>query len=163
MPDPDQPQDLPDDVFVAGWRERVALPGLGIPALRAKLDTGAKTSALCARRMEMFERDGERWVRFKVWPGVKGGRKRIACEARVVDMRRVRSSTGHEHTRPVIHTDVVIGDHRWQIEVTLAKRRKLKFRMLLGRQALAGRLVVDSGASYVAGRPASSRAPRRSR
>jgi hypothetical protein len=152
----------PGEVFVAGWRERIALPDLGIPRLRAKLDTGAKTSALCARRIEMFERDGEPWVRFNVWPGVRGRAKKVSCEAPVVDIRTVRSSTGHEHTRPVIHTHVVMGEHRWPIEVTLAKRRKLKFRMLLGRQALAGRCLVDSGGSYLVGRPAlPPRAPRR--
>lgn len=136
-----------------GWREWAALPELGIERLKVKVDTGAQTSALLARKVELFERDGRRFARFLVYPRQKSRKGAIRCEAPVVDVRDVRSSSGHVHRRAVIETEIVMGGYRWPIEITLAKRKDLKFRMLLGRQGLRGHCLVDSGASYLLGRP----------
>lgn len=146
------PSDAPEPLVV-GWRERVALPDLGIKTLRAKIDTGARTSALFARDVELFERGSRRWVRFVVYPRQGTRRGKVQCEAPLVDIRDVRSSSGHVHRRAVIRTEVVLDDRAWPIEITLAKRKNLKYRMLIGRQALAGHCLVDSGGSYLLGRP----------
>ena len=140
--------------IILGWREWAALPALGINRLKVKIDTGARTSALFARDIEAFERDGQHWVRFVVYPRQGTHRGAKTCEAPVLDIRNVRSSSGHVHKRAVIETEIVIGARRWLIEVTLAKRKHMKFRMLLGRQALAGHCLADSGGSYLQGKPA---------
>ncbi|RMH19176.1 MAG: ATP-dependent zinc protease [Gemmatimonadetes bacterium] len=138
--------------LVVGWREWAALPELGVPAIKVKVDTGARTSALHAFRLRRFQREGAPWVRFEVHPVQRVARPSIAVEAVVVDERLVRSSTGHEEERPVIETVLALGSESWPIHVTLTRRDAMGFRMLLGRQGIRGRVLVDPGRSFVLGR-----------
>lgn len=132
-----------------GWREWLSLPELGIPDIKAKVDTGARTSALHAFFLEPFERDGREWVRFQIHPLQRNLKHVVECEARVKDRREVRDSGGHQELRYVIETLVKIGDREMPLELTLTDRESMKFRMLLGRTALCDNYAVDSGASYL--------------
>jgi hypothetical protein len=135
-----------------GWREWVALPELRIPAIKAKVDTGARTSALHAFRIESFRRNGKEHVRFWIHP-LRRLDLQLECEAPVMERRLVRDSGGHSEERPVIVTRVHAGARHWPIEVTLTSRDDMLFRMLLGRAALiAGGFTVDPGRSYLLGR-----------
>lgn len=135
-----------------GWREWVALPDLGIKAVKAKVDTGARTSALHAFDVKIVRRGGKRIVKFKVHPIQRNTKKTITAEAPLLEKRSIRSSTGHETLRPVILTPVTVAGQTYAIEVTLTNRDAMGFRMLLGRAAVRGRFVVDPGRSYVGGR-----------
>lgn len=138
---------------VLGWREWVALPALGIPAIKAKLDTGARTSALHAHRIERFDLDGADHVRFWLHPLRKNRYIDLCCEAPVLDRRVVRDSGGHAERRYVIASPIRIGDQQWTIEITLTDREDMMFRMLLGRSAMTGGNVsVNPAASYLSGR-----------
>ncbi len=136
-----------------GWREWVALPDIGVAALRAKVDTGARTSALNAHGIERFEHDGARWVRFKLRPDRRSAHE-LVCTAAVSDMRTVKDSGGRAEERYIIETDVRIGDHpeTWPIEISLSNRTDMRFAMLLGRTAIRRRFTVDPGRSFLAGR-----------
>lgn len=137
---------------VLGWREWVRLPGLGVDAIKVKLDTGARTSSLHAFDMERFDLDEAPMVRFEIHPRQRSSDDAVQVEAEVVDERLVRNSGGGQELRPVIETLVQVGDKSWPIELTLTRRDEMGFRMLLGRQALRKRAVVDPGSSYRAGR-----------
>ena len=132
-----------------GWRERLALPELGESSVKAKIDTGARSSALHAFDIEFFDREGVAFVRFRVHPTQKNKKKTITVEAKLLDKRPVRSSSGETETRPVIETMVATKSHQWPIELTLTNRDVMGFRMLLGRQAVRSRFLVDSGRSYL--------------
>lgn len=135
-----------------GWREWVQLPELGIPWIKAKVDSGARTSALHAFDIELFERDGRQFVRFKVHPRQHREDKTVEAESELIDQRHVRSSHGKRTFRPVIRTTVQILGQSVPIELSLICRKRMKFRMLLGREALRNRFVVDPGQSYLGGR-----------
>lgn len=145
--------------LVLGWREWAGLPDLGVDAIKVKLDSGARTSALHAFDLRSFVREGKSMVRFEIHPVQRSAAAPLRAEAEVLDERVVRNSGGQEELRPVIETTVQIGSDRWPIELTLTRRDHMGFRMLLGRQALRRRALVDPGSSYRAGAPLRS-APR---
>ena len=132
---------------VIGWREWVSLPELGLDKIKAKIDTGARSSALHAFNLRAFTVDGASWVRFDVHPMQHGG-PTVRAEAAVVDMRRVRNPGGRREFRPVIHTPVSVLGRTWEIDVTLTPRWGMGFRMLLGRQAVRHQFLVDAGRSF---------------
>jgi hypothetical protein len=134
-----------------GWREWVALPGLGISAVKAKVDTGARSSSIHALNIEIFRQDGKAYVRFAVHPLQRDTKTTVHVEAPLLEHRRVRSSGGHETIRPVVVTEVELLGQRWLIELTLANRVTMGFRMLLGRQAIRRRFLVDPAGSYYGG------------
>ena len=148
-----------------GWREWAALPQLGIAYIKPKIDTGARSSSLHASVVEEFERDGKTFVRFKVHPIQRNRDFGVKAEAEVLEYRNVRSSSGQKSRRPVILTEIEILGQRWPIELTLANRDEMGFRMLLGREAVRGRFLVDAGKSYYGGKPLAKRKkkPRKTR
>lgn len=147
-----------------GWREWIALPDLGVASIKAKIDTGARSSSLHAFDVEEFERDGKVWVRFHVLPRQKCDRTRLWTEAEVLEHRTIRSSNGTMSSRPVIRTRARLLGKTFRIDLTLADRSEMGFRMLLGREAVRRRFVIDPGHSFLAGIPdkttASSLPPR---
>lgn len=137
---------------IIGWREWVSLPDLGIKRIKAKVDTGARSSSLHAFDIEKFERDRKSWVRFKVHPVQRKTHRVVEAEAEVLAFRSVRSSSGKASVRPVVITHVELMGTIWPVEMTLANRDNMGFRMLLGREAFRGRFLIDSGSSYFGGK-----------
>lgn len=135
-----------------GWREWLALPELGVPAIKAKVDTGARTSALHAVRLEVFKADGRERVRFWVQPLRKQPDFQLRCEADVADRRTVSDSGGHREKRVVIRSKIRLSDREWSADITLTDRYTMLFPMLLGRKALEGLFIVDPALSYSTGR-----------
>ncbi|MBI9107791.1 MAG: ATP-dependent zinc protease [Spirochaetales bacterium] len=133
---------------VIGWREWVGLPDLGIPKIKVKVDTGARSSSLHASNLRNFKKDGEQWVRFHIHPTQRKKDLVIEAESRIIEYRSVRSSSGKATVRPVIITNVEILGLTWPVEITLASRDEMGFRMLLGREAVRNRFFVDAGKSY---------------
>lgn len=142
---------------VIGWREWVALPDLEAAMIKVKVDTGARSSALHAFDLHQFERDGVPWVRFQIHPIQRSDEQTVEVEAEVKDLRSVRSSSGKASVRPVIVTRVALLGATWPIELTLASRDEMGFRMLLGREAIRQRFLVDAGGSYYGGKPKRSK------
>ena len=138
---------------VAGWREWVSLPGVGVTWIKAKLDTGARTSAIHAFDLVESERDGGPWVDFSVHPWQGSDEDAVAVSLPVIDRREVRSSSGHSEERLVVGMDVTLMGIVTPAEVTLSRRDEMGFRMLIGREALAQGFAVDPSRSYVGGRP----------
>ena len=134
---------------VIGWREWVALPHLGVAKIKTKVDTGARTSAIHAFRIQEAVVEGKPVVRFVIKPFQHESRTMVSVETPLLGHRHVRSSNGKIETRPVILATVELDGQSWKIEVTLTRRDEMGFRMLLGRQAIRGRFLVDSGRSFV--------------
>ncbi len=135
--------------MLIGWREWLALPALNVDRIKAKVDTGARTSALHAEQVTYVRRRGQTIVQFVVSSGRDSTNPHAVVQAPLLDERRVRSSNGKEELRPVIETVVRLGTQEWSIEVTLTRRDQMGFPMLLGRQALKGHAVVDPGRSFL--------------
>lgn len=138
---------------IIGWREWISFPELGIPQVKAKIDTGARSSALHAFDIERFQDHGTSMLRFKIHPIQKDETTTIKAEAEFLDVRQVRDSGGHTEMRPVILTEIALANYSWKVELTLTNRSSMKFRMLLGRQALRQRFVIDAGQSYLQSEP----------
>ncbi len=136
-----------------GWREWAALPELGIAAIKVKVDTGARSSVLHAFDVVRHDDPTGAWVEFAVHPLQRDACATVRARARLLDERWVRSSSGRRTFRPVIVTTLVLGSNSWPIELTLVRRDLMGFRMLIGREALRRRAVVDPGRSYLAGEP----------
>lgn len=137
---------------IIGWKEWIGLPELGIPAVKAKIDTGARTSALHVFDLEEFVEDGRRMVRFGIHPLQRREDIVRFCEAPVLEKRRVKDSGGHIEKRYVIRTTAVMGAESWPIEITLTNRDLMLFRMLLGRTAVEKRFLINPGRAYRTGR-----------
>ena len=144
--------------LILGWREWLALPALGIGSIKAKLDTGARSSSLCVASQETFDVDGVLHVRFVV-QARRRGRKPVECVAPVVDRRPVTDSGGHTSLRWFIRTELVVGARRFDADINLTDRRAMLFPLLLGRCALGGRFCIDPELSYTCPRPSTLRTP----
>jgi hypothetical protein len=138
---------------LAGWREWVSLPSAGVPWIKAKLDTGARTSAIHAFDLEQVERDGASWVTFVIHPWQRSADDPVRVELPVQERREVRSSSGHVEQRYVVSMDLSLVGREVTAEVTLSNRDEMGFRMLVGREALRQGFVVDPSRSYMGGRP----------
>ena len=141
------------DKIILGWREWVSLPQLGIDSIKAKVDTGARSSALHTFELESFSENGIAKVRFCIHPSQHDLAIIKTCVAELVDKRNVTDSGGHSELRAVISTPVCLGDMTKNIEITLTNRENMKFRMLLGRTAMLGDCVIDPAKSYLLGKP----------
>ncbi|WP_294181564.1 ATP-dependent zinc protease [uncultured Schumannella sp.] len=137
---------------LAGWREWIQMPEIGVPWIKAKLDTGAQTSAIHAFNIEPFDRDGAEWVRFHIHPWQRTNDDDVIVELPVQDRRRVRSSSGHVDERFVVEMPLVLVGRAVNVEVTLTNRDEMGFRMLIGRQALRHGFHVASDRSFIGGR-----------
>jgi hypothetical protein len=146
--DPSPSASAPPDPFILGWEEWLSLPELGLPAIKAKVDTGARTSALHAFLIEPFGTSTAPMVRFGIHPIPGRNEIEIYCSAPVLDRREVTSSNGERETRFVIVSRVRIGERDWPIEITLTNRESMSYRMLLGRQAIREDMFVDPAASF---------------
>ena len=149
----------PYSTTIVGWREWVTLPDAGVPWIKAKIDTGARTSSIHAFDVEEFrDDDGTDWVRFGVRPWQESDEDAVVVERPVHDRRTVRSSSGHSDERIVVLMDVVLHGRTRTVEMTLSNRDEMGFRMLIGREALRDGFLVAAGESFLGGR-----APRRVR
>jgi hypothetical protein len=137
---------------ILGWREYLQLKDLGVDRIAAKVDTGAKTCALHAFYIEEFERDAQPWIRFGLHPRRETDTIEVHCEALIKERRDVTDSGGHLENRYVIDTTLVIGADTFIVEMTLTNRDNMRFRMLLGRNALRRRFLVDPGKSFLLGK-----------
>ena len=142
--------------LILGWREWLALPAFGIGAIKAKLDSGARSSSLSVVSVETFDRDGSLHARFLVRPRRRGQRV-VICEAPVVDRRPVTDSGGHTSERWFVRTEIVLGTERFEADINLTDRRAMLFPLLLGRAALGGRFRIDPALSYTRAKPLSAR------
>jgi len=136
---------------VVGSEEWVSLSELQIPFLKVRVDSGAKTSSLHATNIQPYQKDNETWVNFDVFPIQNDGKRKISCKALVVDKRVVKSSSGDREERFVVRTEISLNEQKWDIEFTLTNRDSMGYRMLLGRQAMMGRIIVDPSESFLAG------------
>jgi len=141
---------------VIGWREWIRFVDFDVRSIKAKVDTGARSSALHVTDLVDFEKDGQQWVRFNIHPRQRTSKFEAVGEAKVLEYRSVRSSSGKAEKRPVIIANIRQpgkGSAVWSIELTLTNRDQMGFRMLLGREAVRHRFVVDPGLSYCGGKP----------
>jgi hypothetical protein len=139
-----------------GWREWVTLPELNLKHIKAKIDTGARSSALHAFALDPYRKGGQRWVMFAIHPEQKHTDTIIECHAPIKDRRFVSDSGGHKQRRYVIESQLMIGQSLISAEITLTNRDNMQFRMLLGRTAMNGHFIIDPSASYLQGEPENS-------
>ncbi len=139
-------------LMLVGWREWISLPELGINAIKAKVDTGARTSTLHAYFVEPFSDSTGENVRFGIHPVQHNTNIAVTCVASVIDIRKVTDSGGHQENRFVIKTPIQIGGHEWNVEMTLTNRDTMLFRLLLGRTAMRNRIIVNPAKSYLMGK-----------
>lgn len=139
--------------ILIGWEEWCSFPGLKLPAIKAKVDTGAKTSCLHAFNIETFTEGDDRYVRFSIHPMQNSKRIVRVCTSLVIDYRYVTNSGGKKEKRYVIQSEIMMYGRKWPVELTLAKRDAMSFRMLLGREAMRkGGLIVDPAKSCILGK-----------
>jgi hypothetical protein len=136
-----------------GWREWVTLPELNLEHIKAKIDTGARSSALHAFALDPYRKGGQRWVMFAIHPEQKHNDIVVECHAPIKDRRFVSDSGGHKQRRYVIESSLIIGQSLIRAEITLTNRDNMQFRMLLGRTAMNGHFAIDPSASYLQGKP----------
>jgi hypothetical protein len=132
-----------------GWREWVALPALGIPRIKTKIDTGARTSSLHAFSLNLFQENGKQKIRFEMHPFQKNQEIIVSCVADIIDKRPITDSGGHREERYVICTPLAIGGEIWPIEITLTERDNMLFRMLLGRRAIRRKFIINPAKSFL--------------
>jgi hypothetical protein len=132
-----------------GWREWLSLPELGVDRIKAKVDTGARSSAIHTFYVERYRRGSTDRVRFGIHPLQLSSEVALACDAELLEIRKVTDSGGHSEERLFIRTPVQIGGETWPIDISLTARDNMRFRMLLGRTAIAGRFAVDPASSYL--------------
>lgn len=142
---------LPEEKLWLGWREWISLPSIGVHAIKAKIDTGARTSSLHAEKIKVIRKGDKRFVRFTTFPIQKDRAFRLECEAPLVDRRIVSDSGGHRERRYIITLPVHVGGHTWDAEFSLTTRKKMRFRLLLGRTAVKDCRIAP-GSSYINGR-----------
>ncbi len=136
-----------------GWKEWISLPALGIPAIKAKVDTGARTSSLHTYQLERLTKQRKEFVRFQIHPLQKRSDISVICESEIIDMRVVKDSGGHEEERIFIRTPIQFNNKSWDIEISLTSRENMLFRMLLGRTGIvSGKLLVDPSLNYTGGK-----------
>jgi hypothetical protein len=140
------------DEILIGWREWVGLPQLGISRIKAKIDTGARTSALHAFHVQPYQQYGKHKVKFLIHPRQYSSAKTIVCDTDLLDIRWVTDSGGHREKRCVIQTPLFLGEREALIEITLSCRENMRFRMLLGRTALKNNFIIKPSASYILGK-----------
>lgn len=140
------------EIFTIGWREWISIPAIGVNSIIAKVDTGAKTSAIHAFDLEYFQKSGVEHVRFKVHPFEKRSHDVITAESPLTCKRIVKTSGGHTSLRPVIATKLHLGGHSIFIELTLTSRSEMEFCMLLGRNAIRNKFLVDPSSSFLLGK-----------
>lgn len=143
-----------ESITTVGWREWVSLPELGIKKIKAKIDSGARTSCLHTFSLEPFEKNGKKWIRFGIHPFQRNTDKELFCEAEIFDERIVSDSGGHREKRYVIKTLLLLADKSWPIEITLTNRDTMRFRMLVGRTAMKDKIHINPESSYLCGKPA---------
>jgi hypothetical protein len=134
---------------IVGWRENIALPQLNVNFIKAKIDTGARSSALHAFKIEEFKQQDRLMIRFQIHPFQRDDQRIVTAEAELLEYRHIKSSNGQIQHRPVILTTIQLGTQQWPIELTLTNRDVMGFRMLLGRQALRDRFLIDPGKSFL--------------
>lgn len=142
-----------DAKVVVGWREWVALPQADVPWVKAKIDTGARSSSIHAFDLEVVEQDGQEWVSFSIHPWQRSDEDHVELRLPVLDMREVRSSNGQVEKRYAVALDVTLAGRTITTVMTLSNRDEMGFRMLIGREALERGFLVDSSISYAGGRP----------
>lgn len=134
---------------IVGCVERCALPDIGIGAIEVRIDTGAKTSSLHADNLEEFTKSDEAWVRYEIHPNVHNVDEVVVCESKIIRKPRVRSSNGQIERRYLIKTTLVLGTQQWEIDLTLTDRTLMKYPMLLGRQGMGDKILVDPSRAFL--------------
>jgi hypothetical protein len=137
------------ELKVIGWREWVTLPDYGIHEIKAKVDSGARTSSIHAFDLKKYKRGNAEYVKFYIHPNQNDNEDEVECRAKVLEYRKIKSSNGAVELRPVVLTSIQLMDEVWEIELTLTNRDEMGFRMLLGRESIRKRFLIDTGKSFL--------------